>query len=216
MGGRGSGNHWPSGSKGTTEESCSIDVRKLKRQGLLVPGADRRIGWSRGEKEFASINFDVEPGRLILNYQHKSGSKDWEDRSYPVYLTTTPCNIGGERTWFCCPVPGCGKRVAVLYGGRYFACPTCQKLAYSSQREDEADRARRKADRIRDRLGWPRGLWNGSHWGKPKGMHWGTFERLRAQHRDLENTVNQAFIARAIALFPSIGRRCNVSSELSG
>jgi hypothetical protein len=207
MGGRGSGNHWPSGSKSTTEGSFSIDVRKLKRQGFLVPGAGRRSGWSRGEEEIASINFDVEPGRLILNYQHKSGGTDWEDRSYPVYLTTTPCNIGGERHWFCCPVPSCGKRVAVLYGGRYFACRTCHKLAYSSQREDEADRARRKADRIRDRLGWPRGLWNGSHWGKPHGMHWSTYERLRAQHYGLEAIVNGAFIARATALFPFIGRR---------
>jgi len=61
------------------------------------------------------------------------------------------------------------------------------------------------------RLATPtRGLWNESHWGKPKGMHWSTFERLRAEHRDLENVVNHAFIARVTALYPSIGRRLSL------
>jgi hypothetical protein len=54
-------------------------------------------------------------------------------------------------------------------------------LAYPGQRETWDDRGARKADRIRDKLGWEPGILNGNGW-KPKGMHWNTFERLTAQH----------------------------------
>ena len=62
-----------------------------------------------------------------------------------------------------------------------FACRHCYRLAYASQRETADDRAMRRADTIRRRLGWDAGIANlkGS---KPKGMHWRTFERLNARH----------------------------------
>lgn len=209
MGGIGSGWPWHIKSKGTTEDHRSIDVRWLKREGLLTPGSHRHITWKRRGEVYAEVNIDAEPGRVVLTHLQKSGSDQWNLVKYPVPVKTTPCHIGGERPWFICPTDGCGRRIAVIYCDGVFACRTCHKLVYASQREDETDRVRRKADRIRDRLGWPRGLWNGSHWGKPKGMQWSTYDRLRAEHRELENRVNSAFIARAIALFPSIGRRSN-------
>jgi hypothetical protein len=43
------------------------------------------------------------------------------------------------------------------------------------------DRAARKADRIREKLGWDRCILNGDGW-KPEGMHGSVFERLTAQH----------------------------------
>jgi len=62
-----------------------------------------------------------------------------------------------------------------------FACRHCHKLVYSCQREDANYRALRRSDRIRDRLGWPAGIANPDG-GKPKGMHWRTFERLTEEH----------------------------------
>lgn len=49
------------------------------------------------------------------------------------------------------------------------------------QREKRDDRAARRADTIRRRMGWESGLLNqpGS---KPKGMHWRTYLRLINQH----------------------------------
>jgi hypothetical protein len=80
---------------------------------------------------------------------------------------------------------GCGRRVAILYGGGIFACRHCHQLAYSSQRETFDDRAARRADKIRERLAWEPGILNGRGWKKPKGMHWHTFEKLTAKHEAL-------------------------------
>lgn len=52
------------------------------------------------------------------------------------------------------------------------------------------------ADKLRDRLGWQAGILN-DHGGKPKGMHWQTFQRLQARHDDL---VNQSLAGMAAKL----------------
>lgn len=44
-----------------------------------------------------------------------------------------------------------------------------------------SNRATRRADRLRERLGWEPGILNGTG-DKPKGMHWRTSERLKASH----------------------------------
>lgn len=106
---------------------------------------------------------------------------EWKDENHPVWLDWTPCNLGGQRPWFRYPARGCGRRVAILYGGGIFACRHCYRLAYPSQRETWDDRAARRADRIRNKLGWEPGILNGKEL-KPKGMHWRTFERLTAKH----------------------------------
>ena len=71
--------------------------------------------------------------------------------------------------------------MAILYGGGIFACRHCYQLAYASSREDAGDRAIRRADRLRARLGWEPGILNGEG-GKPKWMRWRTFERLSAEY----------------------------------
>ena len=196
MGGSGSGRRWHYGCKDTTEGYRSIDVRRWKRGGFLTPGRAFSWQWSRDSEVVASINVRAELGRVIVTYRHRSGGDEWKDESYPVYLTTTPCHMGGERPWFLCPARGCGQRVAVIYGGGIFACRKCYQLAYSSQREDAGDRAARRAHRIRDRMGWPGGVLEGSGWGKPKGMHQRTYERLCDEHDTFEHAVNLSFIAR--------------------
>jgi len=181
MGGIGSGRHWYSGAKDTTDDYRAIDVRRWKRDGFLEPYLSFGWQWSRHGEVFASIQVRTEPGKVILTYRHRSGGDDWKQESYPVGLDWTDCHLGGQRPWFLCPARGCGKRVAILYGGGIFACRHCYQLAYPSQREADYDRMARRADRIRDKLGWEQGILNGNGW-KPKGMHWKTFERLTAQH----------------------------------
>ncbi len=166
----------------TTEDYRAIDVRRLKREGLLSPGQAYGWQWSRNGAIVASIRIRTEPGRIILTYRHRHHGGDWQDESYPIYLDTTPCHLGGERHWFRCPAGGCNRRVAILYGGAIFACRHCHRLVYASQRQKPWDRASRRADRIRDRLNWPGGILEGNGWGRPKGMHLRTYERLCREH----------------------------------
>ena len=133
----------------------------------------------------------AEEDRVILIYRHRSGGAEWKDEEYPVRIVRTPCNIGGERPWFICPAVGCGRRVAILYGGGIFACRHCYQLAYASAREDVCDRAARRADRLRARLGWEPGILNGNG-GKPKWMRRRTFERLAAEHDQFVGRSMQA------------------------
>jgi len=107
-------------------------------------------------------------------------------------------------------IDGCGRRVAVLHGGRMFACRQCNDLAYRSQREADDDRATRRADTIRRRLGWEAGILNGNGW-KPKGMHWRTFERLQAGH---DTHYNAALAGMAAKL--GLLRDCMGGSDFPG
>lgn len=181
MGGIGSGNRWRLGVNDKTDDYRAIDVRRWQRDGLLVAGRAFGWQWSRDGNVVASIRVRVEMGRVFLTYRHRSGGGEWKDENYPVRLDWTSCNLGGHRPWFRCPALGCGRRVAILYGGAIFACRHCYRLAYPSQCETYDDRALRKADRIRDRLGWFPGVMHG-HGLKPKGMHWATYRRLVEEH----------------------------------
>ncbi|MCU7871346.1 MAG: hypothetical protein KZQ91_01240 [Candidatus Thiodiazotropha sp. (ex Lucinoma borealis)] len=182
MGGMGSGRHWHCGAKDSTNDYRSIDVRRWKRDGLLAPHQSFAWQWSRSGEMTASMEVRTEPDRLFLTYRHRNGTDDWKKENYPIYLDWTECNLGGERPWFICPAHSCGRRVAILYGGGIFACRHCHQLAYPSQREVDYDRAARRANKIRARLGWKQGVLNPKGWRKPKGMHWSTFERLNKEH----------------------------------
>lgn len=110
-------------------------------------------------------------------------------------MKATPCTVGGHRSWFF--YGSCGRRVAVLYGaGRLFACRPCKGLGYASQSESDDDRAARRADWIRKRLGWAPGSLNEQGSRRPD-MLWRTYERLVAQH-DADMVVSHEGIARQL------------------
>ena len=187
MGGSGSGRRYQ-GGKNTTSDMWALDARRLQRDGLLIPGQAFGWNWLRKGETVASIQIRTEAERVILNYRSRSNGGDWQPMEYAVYLEWTGCNLGGRRAWFLCPAVGCGRRVAILFGGAVFACRHCYKLAYECQREANDDRAMRRADTIRRRLGWGAGIAN-PEGGKPKGMHWRTFVRLKAEYAAFANVA---------------------------
>ena len=187
------------GSGYCTDDMRQLDVRELHRGGLLTPGKSLSWQWSRNGETTATINLQVEADRVFLIYSNRNrhhNSGEWEPMNYAVWLDRTPCPFGGRRVWWLCPVLGCGRRVAVLHGGRVFACRQCNGLAYRSQRETDGDRAARRANTIRRKLGWEPGILNG-YGDKRKGMHWRTYWRLRAQHGA---AANEAFTGLAVSL----------------
>ena len=156
-------------------EHCEqLDVRRLHREGVLRDGVIGSWIWSdsaTGERT-GSIGYVVGDGFVNLNY-----SINDQPSNQRIALTRTPCNYGGVRPWFVCPVHG--ERVAVLYlrAGR-FACRHCQRIAYASQSDDAIGRDWRKQSKHESKLG--RG------WARPKGMHHTTRERLVSAIIDCE------------------------------
>ncbi|NOD31849.1 MULTISPECIES: hypothetical protein [Ruegeria] len=193
MGGIGSGRHWHWGAKNTTSDYRSIDARRWAREGFLTPGRRFSWQWSIEGKKVASIDVLAEHGCVRLIYRSRDHGDEWESLDYPVRLLSQPCHYGGHRYWFACPARGCGRRVAKLYGGRIFACRHCHQLAYPSQRETTFQRNQRRADKIRERLGWLNDpdLMEGT---KPKGMHWRTYYRLVAELEHWEEMSNKSLL----------------------
>ncbi len=212
MGGMGSGRR-DQGGKDTTDDCRALDVRLFQRDGVLVAGHSFTTSWMRNGKAIASIQVRTEADRVILDYRHQRGGGEWKSQNYPVRIEWTPCNYGGTRAWFRCPAQGCGRRVAKLYlGGTIFACRHCYRLAYASQRENHDDRATRRADTLRERLGWEPGILNGEG-GKPKGMHWRTFERLKAEH----DAFVRVLLAGMAERFGLVSRRlAGLGDDLNG
>ncbi len=175
-----------SGLLGRAEPAQVIECDGCERN-CFMPVHVRPAEGNRPARAFISCDKPEDVGRVPVELGRLT---QWHEQ-YHVRIVRTPCNLGGRRAWFICPAVGCGRRVAILYGGGIFACRRCYQLAYASSREDAGDRATRRADRLRARLGWEPGILNGEG-GKPKWMRWRTFERLAAEHDQLVGRSIQA------------------------
>jgi hypothetical protein len=207
MGGFGSGR--PSGSgRAKVEASRSIDVNRLHKMGCLRPGWSGGWQWTRDGERIASINLRAEADRLHLSYRVRIAGGEWEDVAETVPIVRVPCRFGGARPYFICPgvVNGvaCGGRVAKLHGPRhYFLCRHCYRLAYASQSEGAWDRALRRANKIRQRLGGDPGM-AAPFPQKPKGMWQRTYERLYEKAFEAETLADEAFSLRAQRLLARV------------
>jgi hypothetical protein len=183
MGGIGSGIWYRSGKKTTTEKVPRLDIRELRKHELS--------GWADHAGKSAESRDE-----LVFRYRRRSRDGHWRDVVDTVLLDRTPWNYGGARLWFLCP--RCAKRVAVLYGASArFLCRQCSNLTYSSANESYEDRMRRKARKIRRRLGASNDLLQ-PILEKPKGMHWKTFERLVEAEREANEAAVLAMADSAI------------------
>jgi len=183
MGGDGSGCYVRWSSKTTVEEGLTLDLCKLIRMKLIIPGrhVSNSLIWSRvsdGEK-IGSIGYEANlktphGAWMRLRYKHKDTPLD-----YKVRLTTTRPNFGGMRWWFICPSNG--SRVAKLHsppGGEYFASRSAYNLNYQSQHETPVFRCLTTAQNIRRKLGGNMCV-DDPFPDKPARMHWSTYWRLK-------------------------------------
>jgi hypothetical protein len=149
-----------------------LDVNQLAERGCLQPGCSSTCQSTHGS-EVASINLRAEAEQLHLSYPTRV-----EDRERYVTdaipIVHLPCRFGGSRAYFICPGPrgtDCGRRITKLHlSNRYFLCRHCAKLAYASQFETSWQRALRRANKLKRRLGMgvelaeplaerPKGMW---------------------------------------------------------
>jgi len=99
-------------------------------------------GWNFTNEEIKK--YEIKKQNYIrLYYTHTDRSSgERSEMDYIIELVTTPCNYGGVRYWFICPLSKngqyCGKRIGVIYMiGKWFGCRHCGNIAYQSQFESE-------------------------------------------------------------------------------
>jgi hypothetical protein len=204
MGGLGSTRWAWISTKDTVESNRRLDINRLRKAGCLQPGYSGSWEWKQDGARVAWIQFRREGDRLVLSYRIRRHGGEWQDVKQPTPIVWRPCRLGGARPYFVCPGIvnriACGRRVAKLYGaGTYFLCRHCYRLAYASQREDRYDRALRRANKIRMRLGGEPGMASGFP-ARPKGMHRETYERLQSAALNAEILAEDRLVVALVRL----------------
>ena len=195
MGGEGSGRYPRSPGKITVEVALGIDVRAFQRTGFLQSGSCFVTPWAN-RAGLARVTVEVEDSAVRLHLPSEVCGVPVEINRHEIQLQSTRCYFGGERFWFVCPTLDCGRRVAFLYYARIaFACRTCCGLAYPSQRERAPDRALRRAQSLRRRLGGSASILVPFP-ARPPRMHWRTYQALRSEAMQREAMFISAASAR--------------------
>ncbi|UTW07872.1 hypothetical protein [Pseudomonas benzenivorans] len=179
--------------KNTLEHHRHLDVRRLYKAGALQPGYSGSWAWWRDGDRTASIGMTMPNASTLRLYYHLSRDDKPEMLDYPVPITWTPCQLGGHRPWFLCPC--CGRRVAVLYLRRYFACRHCLRLNYASQQASKRDLALDLSWKLRHALGCELGLMDlpAECIPRPKGMHLRTFARKLARLQQVDARAQESW-----------------------
>lgn len=168
MGGFGSGRYLRPARRPRVESACPLDVRKLCREELLRPGpAFVRVWRCDGREIQRAMLLPDSDAVTVLR-----GGKPAE----VLRLERTSCHYGRERPWFLCPA--CSQRCALVYDvAGIFACRRCNGLKHQTTQESRGNRLVLKAKRLGARIGGY-GVFPDSFTGKPRGMHWTTYQRL--------------------------------------
>jgi hypothetical protein len=189
MGGHGSGRYCRWSNTTTLEEVKRIDIRYMRRQGLLRPNRTGSLNWTYNGEPAGDIRYSCHADRIVFNYRFRSGGGDWEPVEQVVYFDRTPCHIGGDRLWFRCPY--CHRRCDVLaIADKYPACRKCYRLPYRSQCEDCLGRLQRRQEKLEAMLWGDKRKW----WRKAKR------ERLEAEWERIAIAADDAFALAAANL----------------
>lgn len=190
MGGRGSGCRDGRAARACTDDYRSIDVNWAARVGLLRSGTDsQRLIWRRGRALVGEAIVAATAGRLVVSYRVVLDGMAEVRNRVDVRIMSSPTGFDGRRQWFACPY--CERRVGVIYLGARVGCRSCMNLRYRSQREAPGDRAARRADAIRARMGWASGIFSPPG-RRPLSMRWKTYWRLMCEYYALLSIAIQS------------------------
>jgi len=144
---------WSQSERKTVEECKSISIKWLSQHDYFCGFKSGGIEWKNGlskATDSIGIQVSIDERNTDKNYiriyytQTDYFTKEKKEYDYQIPITTTSCNYGGVRYWFCCPLTVndkfCGKRVGVIYLpplGKYFGCRTCYNLTYKSCKEHD-------------------------------------------------------------------------------
>lgn len=123
--------------KSRIEPTLSLNVKRLRRAGALIPGRDGYWQWTQDAVPFAGIRIQAGTGRIVLLYRFLNSSGTSEDMREVIRVVRRRSVFDDGKILFLCPgrredVP-CNRAVANLYGaGRYFVCRHCARRKSSS------------------------------------------------------------------------------------
>jgi len=170
-----------------------ISVENLRRHDLMRPGTLSSFSWTDNWKRpTGSIQIVGGTDFVTLVYSIRSGDTEaWHHIEDQVAFARVPKSFGGAQIYMFCPK--CGRRALELaLGEERFRCRTCLRLVHGSSQQSQTDRAMRRANKLKRRLGAEPGL--DSFYQRPKHMRRCTFERIDARIRFAEAEVNDAHI----------------------
>lgn len=187
------------------ENRFALTMKELKQwfvsgQGFAMPPLTVTHSFGGQVTQRHVIRLEGDDNSLVCRVR-SDGARGVSEREFSISIEKKLCNYGGSRLYFRCP--HCGKRCLKLYlGGGYFVCRECAGLHYLVESEDAAERARRRAEKIRRRLGWKRmGLPEYADLlGRPKHMHYRTFARLCDKHDKAVGECLGAYLSAAMRL----------------
>jgi hypothetical protein len=186
------------GGRATVERGITIDIRHLKRDGLMSGQKNKGTWswrWAATERLIGLVRYEATiegyTGTLWLlkSVMIDPSGKPVKMPPQTIRLMATPCRFGGQRWWFLCPHTG--RRVMQLhrpYGTQFFSSRYAYRLGYACQREGHRDRAYRRARKARDRIGGSANL-SLPLPQKPKWMRWQTYDRHRAACEQAERAT---------------------------
>lgn len=143
-------------------------------------------------KSSNSVGFDVTArqlkARLADSYLNVTNGKQ-KQLAYQIPFERLPCNYGGFRYFFKCPL--CRQRMRLLYfTHNVFLCRKCLNLAYATQQLRPTMRYRYLSDKLKTLIKNKGG--DVDCWKKPPHMHNTTFQKFSGKKFDYERKAHQA------------------------
>ncbi|GGP18145.1 hypothetical protein [Silvimonas iriomotensis] len=178
--------------KALTTDFLRLDVRHLKREGLLIAGKNTLLGQPEpnGAEPKPLIQIMGGQGGVNVRYFWEAGGQK-RDVVQSIYLDSSACHYGNTRPWFLCPI--CERRVALLYLSENISCRKCKKLAYPVQNVGKLTRQIYRMHALGRRIGTKPGLTSDLRF-RPKGMHVRRYQKLALLYAEKRlsvlNTIN--------------------------
>lgn len=175
MGGINSGRR-RSTNRGAVEKHPAIDLRVLRRAGLLSAGecTYTTLHCQNQGLEALSVRIFIDLSDADATSIRIAGNGSDTTPKQRVAIGCVPCPLGGVRYYFLCPLEGRRCEQLFLVDG-IFASRKAHRLTYASQSEDELSRAKRKLRKLYRQIG------GDARYARPRGGNrWRTMQRGRA------------------------------------
>ncbi len=125
----------------TSDYQKRLTIKALKENGLLdgsKNGQQATLTWGNGSNIGMQIHIWETTGSVRV-YFTQTDRSIWEEKShnYTISLISTPCNYGGKRWWFVCPLKGNKCTILYLQNNGLFGSRKTLNLCYDGQKESK-------------------------------------------------------------------------------